>query len=146
MKIIDPIKAFVIFVSSFLIIYGLFKFAQVISFIRNSEVTAGEIIGYDIILERHDGWRNYKYPKVSFTVKETGEKVVGTSIYPDKKEKSKLGEKVTFRYNKSNPREVLIDSIENIWYVPITSVAGGFFIFFVYLLSRLFRYKNYMIQ
>lgn len=144
MKTIDPIKTFVIFISSILIIYGIFNFVQVISFINNSELATGEIVGYQVILEGHDGWKYYKYPKVSFAMKETGEVVIGTSIYADKEEKSKVGEKVTLRYNKINPKEVIIHSIENVWYVPITSVAGGFFIIFVYLLSNVFKLRNYM--
>ncbi|HCW03673.1 MAG TPA: hypothetical protein DGK91_03500 [Clostridium sp.] len=146
MKTIDSVKTFVIFISSFLIIYGLFKFVQVWSFLNNSELTTGEIVGYHMVLERHDGWRDYKYPEVIFTNKETGEKVIGRSICADNKGKSKIGEMVTLHYNKSKPTEVIIDSIENIWYVPIASVAGGFFIVFVYLMSYVFKLKNYISQ
>lgn len=145
MKIIDPIKAFVIFISYFLIIYGVVKFVQVISFLSNSETTTGEIIGYQTMLERHDGWHIYKYPKVSFVNKDSGEEVIGTSIYADKKEKSKVGQNVTIHYNKSKPKEIIIDSLTNIWYVPIASVAGGFFIIFVYMISYIFKLKNYLI-
>lgn len=146
MKSVDPIKIFIIFISSFFIIYGVFKFTEVISFLKNSEVTTGEIVGYKIIMERHDGWQNYKYPEVNFINKNTGEEVIGVSIYADKEGKSKVGEKVTIHYNKSNPNEVIIDSLTNIWYVPITSVAGGFFMIFVYLINYVFKVKNYINQ
>ena len=84
-----------------------------------------------MVLERHDGWRDYKYPEVIFTNKETGEKVIGRSICADNKGKSKIGERVTLHYNKSKPTEVIIDSIENIWYVPINCGRWIFIVLFI---------------
>lgn len=133
------IKIFVIFVSAFLILYGILKASSILSFFSNSDTTKGTIIGSTVVEEFHDGLKTYHYPKVSFIHKDTGEEIVGESIYSSKKGNADVGKEVSIYYKKDNPSQIIIESFRDVWYTPVTSILGGIFIFLIYYITHLPR-------
>jgi hypothetical protein len=131
------IKIFVIFVSAFLILYGIFKISSILLFFSNSDTTKGTIIGSAVVEEFHDGLKTYYYPKVSFTHNETGKEIIGESTFSTKKGNADVGKVVSIYYNKDNPAKIIIESFRDVWYTPVASIVGGVFIILIYFITHL---------
>ncbi|WP_163192516.1 DUF3592 domain-containing protein [Clostridium thermarum] len=131
------IKIFVVFVSAFLILYGILRVSSILLFFSSSNTTKGTIIGSTVVEEFHDGLKTYYYPKVSFIHKDTGEEIIGESIYSTKSGNADVGKIVSIYYKKDNPSKIIIESFREVWYTPVTSILGGVFIFLIYYITHL---------